>query len=207
VGRIPLPHCSQHNRRLGWLRDPLHEAELYDNDAQTDLAVLLQRCAEGDAGSFRRLYRSQAGHLHGIALRITRHPIVAADVIHDAFISVWEFAGTFDPARGSPEAWLVSIVRHRALDTMRRQGREITGAELPEPEEPDPLARMQDSAAGAALHRCLSALEEDQRRLICMAFLGGLTHSKLADQLGLPLGTVKSSIRRGLASLRECLDR
>jgi len=205
--RRSLRHCSRHNRRLGFaLLFSRHEAELFDNDAQTGLAGLLRGCAGNDAGSFRQLYRMQAARLHGIALRITRHPTIAADVVHDTFVSIWEFAGTFDPARGSPEAWLISIVRHRALDTMRRQGRDITELREPVDEEPDSLARMLDSAAGAALHRCLAALEGDQRRLIVLAFLGGLSHSELADQLGSPLGTVKSSIRRGLASLRECLD-
>ena len=79
---------------------------------------------------------------------------------------------------------------------------------MPEPadEEPDPLSRLVGSAENAELHRCLGELEEDKRSLIAMAFLNGHTHTQLAEKLGIPLGTVKSSIRRGLASLRRCLE-
>lgn len=186
----------------------MDEAHLYDAAARTDLTTLLQHCASGDAASFRRLYDLQAARLHGIALRITRQPGLAADVVHDAFVSVWQFAASFDPARGSPEAWLTSIVRHRALNSVRRRGREITGIDLPEQadEDPDPLARLVGSTEGEALHRCLDELDEEKRHLISMAFINGLTHSELAQRLAMPLGTVKSSIRRGLASLRRCLE-
>jgi RNA polymerase sigma-70 factor (ECF subfamily) len=174
------------------------------------LTTLLQHCAAGDADALRQLYELQAARLHGIALRITRQPAMAADVVHDAFVSVWQFASTFDPSRGSPEAWLTSIIRHRALDTMRRYRREIVTGLGGEAEQvgtdPDPLARLQHSSEAAALHRCLQELDAERRRLIAMAFLDGLTHNQLAHTLAIPLGTIKSSIRRGLAVLRRCLE-
>jgi RNA polymerase sigma-70 factor (ECF subfamily) len=178
-------------------------------DLQTErLTDLLRRTATGDRAAFRQLYDLQAERLYGVALRITRQATMAADAVHDSFVNVWRYAERFDPARGTAEGWLTSIVRYRALDLARRGAREVTGLELPEQEddEPDPLARVMDTAAGVALRRCLDQLDAEKRMLIVMAFLDGLTHSELAQRLGLPLGTVKSSIRRGLAGLRRCLE-
>src|SRR6185312_7255902 len=124
-----------------------------------------------------------------------------------AFVQIWQQAARFDPSRGSAEAFLVSLVRYRALDLVRRQGREVLGQDPPEVEDesPDALARLVSSAEGAALHRCLELLEPERRRLVVMAFVDGLPHSALAAQMRVPLGTVKSWIRRSLLSLRGCL--
>src|SRR4051794_13805169 len=126
-----------------------------------DAAALLYRCAVRDRAAFRTLYDRWGSRLHGIALRITRQPSLAADATHDAFVQVWQQAGRFDPARGSAEAFLVSLVRYRALDIVRRQTRETPGYEPEEQEDdsPDALSRLVTSAEGAALHRCLRLLE------------------------------------------------
>ena len=170
--------------------------------------MLLALCAEGDRQAFRRLYDLQAARLHGLALRICRQPSLAADAVHDAFLNVWQNAHRFDPDRGNPEAWLTGIVRFRALDLMRRGTREITGVDVPEraDEEPDALANLVGSSETLALRGCLEQLEEDKRRLVMLAFLNGLSHSELAAKLAVPLGTIKSSIRRGLTALRKCLE-
>ncbi len=170
--------------------------------------MLLAQCADGDRAAFRQLYHSQASRMHGLALRITRQPSLAADAVHDAFINVWQNAGRFDASRGSPEAWLTGIVRFRALDLTRRGAREITGVELPEQadEEPDALDKLVGSSDGVALRGCLEELDAERRKLIVMAFINGLSHSDMAAKLATPLGTIKSSIRRGLASLRKCLE-
>ena len=122
-------------------------------------------------------------------------------------MQVWQQAHRFDPERGGPDIWLISIVRFRALDLMRRQSREIPGYEAEEraDETPDALTRLVSTAEGAALHRCLQQLEDDRRRLVVLAFVDGLSHSELAERVSAPLGTVKSWIRRSLMSLRECL--
>lgn len=172
-----------------------------------DNASLLRRCGQGDRAAFRLLYDRWGSRLHGIALRITRQPSLAADATHDAFVQVWQQAHRFDPERGTAEAFLISLVRYRALDIVRRHGRETPGYEPEEVEDesPDALSRMVSSSEGAALHRCLRQLEPERRRLVAMAFFDGLSHSELAEKLRLPLGTVKSTIRRSLLSLRECL--
>jgi RNA polymerase sigma-70 factor, ECF subfamily len=178
-----------------------HAPEIDDTD------TLLHRCAGGDRAAFRLLYDRWGNRLYGMALRITRQPALAADATQDAFVRIWQQAHRFDPERGGSEAWLVGILRYRALDIVRRQSREVAGYEPEEIEDeaPDALARLVSTAEGAALHRCLGELERDRRRLVVMAFVDGLSHSELAVRMNVPLGTVKSWIRRSLVSLRGCL--
>jgi RNA polymerase sigma-70 factor, ECF subfamily len=173
------------------------------------LADLLRRVASGDRAAFRLLYDRAAPRLFGVALRIVGERGLAADALQDAFIQVLNQSGRFDPARGSAEAWLVSLVRYRALDIVRGRRREVLGFEPEDAplEEPDALARLSADEDGVALRACLEALEADRRRLIALAFLEGLSQAELAARFHLPLGTVKSSIRRGLLKLRECLGR
>jgi RNA polymerase sigma-70 factor (ECF subfamily) len=173
-----------------------------------DPNALLWLVAAGDRLAFRRLYEQQSPRLYAVALRITRHGALAADAVHDAFLQVWRNAARFDAARGGAEVWLSSLVRYRALDIARRRGREVSDDDVPEraDEDPDPLQRLQTSREGAALHRCLDQLDAPRRRMVTMAFVEGLTHSELAQRLAMPLGTVKSSIRRSLAALRACLE-
>ena len=186
----------------------LAEAEPKETGRVDELTELLRRCAEADRAAFRQLYESQAPRLYGVALRITRQPALAADAMHDALMQVWQNARRFDASRGNPEAWLLSLVRYRALDIARRGARELSGAELPESidDDPDPLTRLIGSDDAEALHRCLAGLEPERRRLVVMAFIDGLSHTELAARLNQPLGTVKSWIRRALIALKRCLD-
>lgn len=173
-----------------------------------DPGALLWRVAAGDRLAFRRLYDQQSPRLYAVAMRITRQSALASDAVHDAFLQVWRNAARFDAARGNAEAWLLSLVRYRALDIARRRVREVSDEEMPEVEDddPDPLARLETARDSAALHRCLQTLEPDRRKLVVLAFVDGLSHSELADRLATPLGTVKSWIRRSLLSLRTCLE-
>ena len=194
----PMRECpGLLTQRSGW-RD----------DSDSELTALLSRCAAGDRAAFRSLYDAQAPRLHGLALRITRDPGLAADATHDAFVQVWNQAVRFDPARGAAGAWLTSIVRYRALDITRRRVREKPGYEPPEQEDetPDALAQLVTSAEGAALRHCLEELEPDRRALLLQAYTDGLSHSEIAEKTGTPLGTIKSWIRRSLASLKRCLE-
>jgi RNA polymerase sigma-70 factor (ECF subfamily) len=171
------------------------------------METLLDRCARGDHEAFRLLYDLWGSRLYGIALRITRQAVLAADATQEAFVQIWQQAHRFDRQRGGAEAWMIGIVRYRALDIVRRQAREVPGYEHEDraDDAPDALTRLLDMAEGAALHRCLGQLEEDRRQLVLLAFVDGLSHSELARRLSVPLGTVKSWIRRSLISLRECL--
>jgi RNA polymerase sigma-70 factor (ECF subfamily) len=168
--------------------------------------VLLQRCAEGDRAAFRTLYDRHAPLLYAVALRITRHGNLAADTVQEAFIQIWQNARSFDRARGNAEAWMIGLTRYRALDLVRRAGPAL----LPLGDEPDTasfdhLERLDSSADGRALRQCLERLEPNRRRLVVMAFVEGFSHGELAAQFVIPLGTIKSTIRRALASLKECL--
>jgi len=176
--------------------------------ANPTAAELIGRCAERDRAAFRMLYSQWSARLHGVAMRITRDPALAADATHDAFVQVWQQAARFDPARGEASSWLMSLARYRALDMVRRRGREVLGHE-PEKEEadqgPDPLSALLAATDGGALHRCLQTLSEERRRLVVLAFVEGYSHSQLAAKLEAPIGTVKSWIRRSLTGLKACL--
>ena len=173
-----------------------------------DASGLLRRVADGDRGALRRLYEIEGGRLHAVALRIVRDASLAGDVVHDVFLSVWRNAAQFDAARGNASAWLTGIMRNRALDIVRRTSREVMGAELPEPadETPDALSVAVRTQEEAALRECLGKLDEERRGLVVMAFVGGLSHAEVAARTRLPLGTVKSHIRRALLALRTCLE-
>jgi RNA polymerase sigma-70 factor (ECF subfamily) len=173
------------------------------------LDALLVRVAAGDRDALRSVYVRQSTRLFGIAMAILRDRTAAADVMQDAFLRVWQRASQFDPERGDASVWLSSIVRYAALDVARTRGREIPSSDDPElgdsPIEADALDRLSDAEDGARLRACLGQLDAKNREGIVLAFVHGLSHPEIADRLALPLGTVKSWIRRGLLSLRECL--
>ncbi len=195
------------DRRTQWGSGWAAMADAAPSDVLGDL---LGRIAAGDRAAFRRLYDLQAPRLHAVALRVTRQMPLAADAVHDAFLQVWRNAGRFESSRGSPEAWLLSLVRYRALDIARRRGREVSqeDLDLPEPvdQDPDPLARLASGREASALAACLRQLDQERRRLVLLAFVEGLSHSEVAERANMPLGTVKSWIRRSLQSLRLCLE-
>ena len=172
-----------------------------------EVAQLLVSCASGDAAAFRRLYEMQSAPLYGLALRITRQPALASDAVHDALLQVWRNAERFDPARGGARAWLATLVRYRAMDAVRKTRREVPALEQDEraDTDPDPLDRLLATQDGQALHRCLQDVAPDRRSLVVMAFVEGLTHAEIATRLRQPLGTIKSTIRRALLTLRTCL--
>jgi RNA polymerase sigma-70 factor (ECF subfamily) len=175
---------------------------------EPDLARLLGRVAGGDRGALRSLYQAQSVRLFGIANAILRDREAAADAMQEAFIRIGQRAGQFDPARGEAGAWLGAIVRHAALDHARRRGRETLSDDPnlgDDIVQPDALARVLTGDQHKRLHWCLATLEEKHRHGILLAFVHGLSHAQISARLHLPLGTVKSWIRRGLLQLRECV--
>ena len=174
-----------------------------------DADALLMRCAQGDRQALRALYDQQAARLRGIALRVVRDPALADDVLHDVFVRLLDSAESFDRERGSGPAYLTMVTRFRAMETIRRRGREpLLGpaAELIEG-VPDELPRLVRDHAPHTLLDCLRDLPPNIRRLILLVFVEGRTHTELVALEGMKLGTVKSTIRRGLLTLRRCLDR
>ncbi|HEV8027316.1 MAG TPA: sigma-70 family RNA polymerase sigma factor [Stellaceae bacterium] len=182
-----------------------------DNEivALSSLEALVEAVARGSQPALRRIYEQESRRLYGVALRIARRPALAADALQDAFVQVWQKAGSFAAERGSAEAWLTGIVRYRALDAVRKTSREEPSDDPAlgdRAEDPDQIEQIDRLLSRDALRRCLGALDENQRRSILLAFVDGLSHAEISKRLPAPLGSVKSWVRRGLLSLRSCLD-
>jgi RNA polymerase sigma-70 factor (ECF subfamily) len=179
-------------------------------DLNSLLDVLLRKTARGDRAAFARLYELSSAKLFGVALRILRQRDMAEDVLQEAFIAIWQRAADFDPAKGSAMTWLNTVVRHRAIDAVRRLGHR---ADRPGDFEAE-LGRLEAGAAASAdrqaglraLMACLAELEAAPRRAVLLAYLYGFTHEELAQRLAVPLGTIKSWTRRSLERLKRCLD-
>jgi len=178
-------------------------------DSEIDLIRCLARVGAGDRAAFGRLYDRSASRLFALALGICRRRALAEDVLQEAYVRVWRHAAQYDPSRGDPMAWLATIVRRLAIDALRRAGNESPlepgfDSAIPDP-DPDPLAQTVRTQESAVIRRCLDQLEERQRRCIVLAYFRGCSHSEVGARLGLPLGTVKSHIRRGLQRLKRCI--
>jgi RNA polymerase sigma-70 factor (ECF subfamily) len=183
------------------------------------LIDLMQRIAVQDRdaqSALKQLYDLTASRLLGVAMRVTGNREWAEDALQDAYLQVWRAAGDYRVALSPPMAWMGVIVRSRALDFLRRrrseridQSRELDDSireTVPE-EGPGPLDMAASSEQAFALHQCLSKLEARQREVVSLAYMRDLSHGELAAQLRLPLGTVKTWIRRGIEQLRGCMAR
>lgn len=175
------------------------------------LADLLARTGMGDRKAFEQLYGAASAKLFAVALRIVHERALAEEVLQDSFVRIWSHAREYAPAKGAPFAWMATIVRNRSLDLVRKT-REVPdvddhlAANLAD-EAALPAREVEDRQAAHTLRACLQELEAEQRQSIALAFFHGLTHSELAAHLRRPLGTVKTHVRRGLASLKDCLMR
>ena len=187
-----------------------------NNNTDQQLIALLDGVAAQDHAALRQLYEQTSARLYGLALRVVGQRDMAEDVLQEAFISIWRVAGDYRAALSPPMAWLGLIVRSRALDCLRRNtaNRAHVTQELDadlmaalEDGAHDPLRAAHTSQQASALYRCLETLEQRQREVISLAYLRDLSHRELAEQLKLPLGTVKTWIRRGLEQLRGCMAR
>lgn len=166
--------------------------------------------------ALRELYDLTSAKLYGVALRVVGNRGWAEDALQEAYLNIWRIAGDYRAALSPPMAWMGVIVRSRALDFLRRRAgqRADQAQELDEfvsetvaGDSPDPMDTTQASEQAWALHECLRKLEAREREVLSLAYLRDLSHSELAAQLKLPLGTVKTWIRRGLEQLRGCMAR
>jgi RNA polymerase sigma-70 factor (ECF subfamily) len=182
------------------------------SDAEFDaqLLLLLRRCAAADGPALQRLYTLVAPILFACLTRMLRRRAVAEEALQDVFVTIWQRAGQFQPDRGRPMAWLISIARYRAIDLLRRERiAPIPVADVAELAEAVPDAGAQSEAwmpAAGLLERCLGLLTSQQRHCLELAFVGGNSHADIARLVGSPLGTVKSWIRRALQELKGCLE-
>jgi RNA polymerase sigma-70 factor (ECF subfamily) len=162
-----------------------------------------------DRVAFQRLYRLTSAKLFGICLRICGTREAAEDVLQEVYLIIWRRAGAFEPGRASPITWLATIARNRAIDWRRQHPHRIAGGSeeaeaVPDP-RPDAVSGMLVEEHERRLLVCLEGLDGTQRETIRTAFFGGVTYAELAGRRGVPVGTVKSWVRRGLARLRNCL--
>jgi RNA polymerase sigma factor (sigma-70 family) len=182
----------------------------------TDLIALLERIAVQDAAALKQLYDACASKFYGLALRVVSHKDWAEDVLQESFLSIWRSAGDYQASLSPPMAWMGLIVRSRALDLLRRRAADRSHltdelddgmADTLASDTPTPMDTAQASEQAWALHQCMQRLENRQREVVSLAYVRDLSHSELALQLQLPLGTVKTWIRRGLDQLRACMAR
>lgn len=175
------------------------------------LRQAMARLAAGDEAALEEVYRLTRVKLFGITLRILGDRKEAEDALQDVYVQLWQRADRYDPARASPIAWLAAFARNRAIDRLRtgkvRGGAVEIEEALPLPDEaPLADALLIDAEQTAQIHQCLERLDARTRQHIRDAFFGGFTYAQLAERAGVPLGTMKSWIRRGLQRLRACLE-
>ncbi|MBH1986494.1 MAG: sigma-70 family RNA polymerase sigma factor [Burkholderiales bacterium] len=189
---------------------------------QRQLADLMSRVAMGNQAAFDQLYRETSPHLLGVILRIQQDRAQAEDVLQEVYVNIWRSAQSFNPALSQASTWLNSIARNRAIDSLRRRQTEpktISRYQAgPDDEEsdmltdiasdtPGPLDLLEQASEARSLSTCMQHLSGDQQHSLALAYYQGLTHAEVAQQMGQPLGTVKSWVRRGLQSLKTCLER
>ena len=192
-----------------------HNAAMAENPDE-QLMTLIDRVAERDESALKALYDLTSGKLYGLSMRVVRNNEWAEDALQDTFLQIWRNAPDYRASLSPPMAWLGLIVRSRSLDLLRRRkaAREHLTDEIDDAmadtlagDSPNPMDTSLASQQAWALHQCLGKLENKQREVVSLAYLRDLSHGELAEQLKLPLGTVKTWIRRGLDQLRTCMAR
>lgn len=178
-----------------------------------ELSAALERVAGGSQSALAEVYQKTSAKLFGICIRILGERGEAEDALQDIFISVWRKAGTFDAAKASPITWLAALARNRSIDRKRSRASRAPAAPLGDEamevadEAPHALAGLETAEEAGRIALCLGELEERQNRAIRAAFYEGLSYPEAARRSDVPLGTMKSWVRRGLLRLRECLER
>lgn len=184
--------------------------------SENQLIALLDQVAQQDATALKSLYDACSGKLYGLALRVVTQRELAEDVLQEAFLTIWRNAPDYRASLSPPMAWMGLIVRSRALDLLRRRASErlhLTQeidevlSDTLDGGGPTPMDTVESSQQAWALNQCLSRLDSKHRELVNLAYMRDLSHSELASQLKMPLGTVKTWIRRGLDQLRLCMGR
>jgi len=178
------------------------QAEAHPTDGE-----LLQRIAYGDASAFDTLYRRFARPLLGLALRMLRDRSRAEEAVQETFAAIWRSAASYRPERGPGAPWLYAVARNAIVDRARARG-EATFADPPDVVAPDsgPAERVESSYVSWRVHRAVGDLPENEREVLELAYWGGLSQSEVAQFLDIPLGTVKTRTRSGLARLADLLE-
>jgi len=174
---------------------------------------LVQRIGRGEQDAFRGLFDRYAPSAMALARRVARQPFLAEEIVQEAFLAVWRNPSGYDQQRGSVRAWLMGMVHHRAVDAVRREesqrrrvGESMVSDPVLSPDPADDVAEEIDlPEERKAVRDALDALPDEQRQVIELMYFGGLSQSKISEQLGLPLGTVKSRTLLGMRRLRGAI--
>jgi RNA polymerase sigma-70 factor (ECF subfamily) len=179
------------------------------------LAAWLAAAALHDKHAFQQLYQACSSKLFGFAVRILGKHELAEEAVQDAFVSIWHSAAAYQPHLAAPMTWMATIVRNKALDILRRTDDTVEldmdefDSDMMHAREPQSSASdlLELSDHARALAQCMAGLEGSHRQAIGMAYLHDLSHSEVAQRLSLPIGTVKTWIRRGLERLKLCMNK
>jgi RNA polymerase sigma factor (sigma-70 family) len=171
---------------------------------------LLALTARGDREAFARLYDMYSSVAYSLAVRIVRDRELAADVVQDAFVTVWNQAAKFEASRGQPSSWILTLTHHKAVDMVRREQRRRTepleaGAELVDSAPPVDEKAWQ-GVAREQVRQAMEKLPDPHRKVLELAYFAGFSQSELAERLSLPIGTVKSRTFAAMTSLRRLLS-
>ena len=183
-----------------------------DLDSNRSLIVAaLGRIPAGDRAALQTVYRLTSAKLFGVALRILGERSEAEDVLQEVYVTVWRKAVDFDAAKASPMTWLIAIARNRAIDRLRATGHSrrmepIEAADAVADATPSADRALESAQEHARLHGCLEGLEQRERAALRGAFFDGNTYEDLAARMSVPLGTMKSWIRRAMIKLKACLQ-
>lgn len=176
---------------------------LLNIEREAQMSAALVRCAAGDRRALQMIYDSEAPRMVGVARRILLRHDLAEEAVHDAFVRIWHGARSFNPARGAALGWLYAVVRNRALSIHRNEHRYDPADENANEIAPD--AALAGLPETSALRKCLEQIERPRRDVVVLAYVYGMSHGELAGRMKVPLGTVKSWVRRSLMSLQECM--
>ena len=175
-----------------------------------ELNRLLIQTGRNDQKAFAELYKRTSSKLFGVCLRMLRDRGEAEEVLQETYTTVWRRAASFDAAKASAITWLITLSRNKAIDRLRQHREELldnpSRLEEAVDEQPTPAADAEASQEYRRLQHCLDELEPQQRDSVREAFFTGATYNELATRCMVPLGTMKSWIRRSLMQLRTCLD-
>jgi RNA polymerase sigma factor (sigma-70 family) len=207
-GTYPRPGVARPTPRMKDLPN-MTESPDADEARRAHLNRTLARVAQGDQQAFADFYKLTTSRVFAVIVRMLRDRGEAEDVLQEVYTNAWRRADTFDPARGSAMTWLVTLARNRTIDRMR-QHREVPldeeqAVEI-EDDAPTPAQAAEWSDERRRLEQCLKALDPQQGSAVREAFFCGATYSELAERLRVPLGTMKSWIRRSLMQLKTCLE-
>lgn len=175
--------------------------------SSVDISRLIVAAAGRDGAAFEQLYAATSAKLYGVVLRILRRHDLAADVLEESYLQIWQTATEYDPAQGSPIAWMVAIARRRAIDRARRPETAASDAEpeIADAESPGVLPRREMTGELKRLLTCVGRLEPDRQRMLLLAYYGAFSRDQLAVKLDTTANLLKASLRSSLSEIEQCL--